>query len=137
MTIQALKTVSKGRNGLGAFILQCKKLDFHYCDWAGSSKGMNGFLKSQLPKFASAHPQIEITVSPKPSNHPYIIGHYVNGRTRALCVKNMEPLEILKHAESLRDTNGDKLKRVNKAVSSENPSVRGVWSPYHGDGMAV
>ncbi len=28
------------QNGVGAFILQCKKLDFHYCDWAGSSKGM-------------------------------------------------------------------------------------------------
>ena len=28
------------QNGLGAFILQCRKLDFHYCDWAGSSKGM-------------------------------------------------------------------------------------------------
>ena len=28
------------QNGVGAFILQCKRLDFHYCDWAGSSKGM-------------------------------------------------------------------------------------------------
>jgi len=28
------------QNGVGAFILQCKKLDIHYCDWAGSSKGM-------------------------------------------------------------------------------------------------
>ena len=28
------------QNGLGAFILQCRKLDFHYCDWAGSSRGM-------------------------------------------------------------------------------------------------
>lgn len=28
------------QNGVGAFILQCKKMDFHYCDWAGSSKGM-------------------------------------------------------------------------------------------------
>ena len=28
------------QNGVGAFILQCKRMDFHYCDWAGSSKGM-------------------------------------------------------------------------------------------------
>lgn len=28
------------QNGVGAFILQCKRLDFHYCDWAGSSRGM-------------------------------------------------------------------------------------------------
>lgn len=33
-------TLTKLQNGVGAFILQCKRLDFHYCDWAGSSKGM-------------------------------------------------------------------------------------------------
>ena len=26
------------QNGVGAHILQCKKLDFHYCDNGGSSK---------------------------------------------------------------------------------------------------
>ncbi|KAL2752784.1 hypothetical protein ACRALDRAFT_2112382 [Sodiomyces alcalophilus JCM 7366] len=137
MTVKALKAVSTGRNGLGAFILQCKKLDFHFCDWAGSSRGMNGFIKSHLAEFAAAHPQIEVTVSPRPSKHPVIVGHYVNGQTRSQCVKNMQPLGILKMAESLRDTSGEKLKRVNKPVSSFNPSVRGVWSPYHGNGMAV
>lgn len=137
MTIQALKTVSKGRNGLGAFVLQCKKIDFHYCDWAGSSRGMNGFIKSQLPRFAAANPQVEFSVSPRPSKHPIIVGHYVNGRQISLCVKNMEPLEVLKKAESLRDANGEKLRRVVKPVSSDSPSVRGVWSPYHGNGEAV
>lgn len=28
------------QNGVGAFILPCKRMDFHYCDWAGSSRGM-------------------------------------------------------------------------------------------------
>ena len=28
------------QNGVGTFIRQCKRLDFHYCDWAGSSRGM-------------------------------------------------------------------------------------------------
>lgn len=40
MPITALRTVSKAQNGVGAFVLQCKRLDFHYCDWAGASKGM-------------------------------------------------------------------------------------------------
>ncbi|KAH0084736.1 hypothetical protein KCU66_g19039, partial [Aureobasidium melanogenum] len=66
MPLQALRTVSKSQNGVGAFILQCKRLDFHYCDWAGSSKGMNAFLKHDLPAFARANPQVEITVSPRP-----------------------------------------------------------------------
>ncbi len=59
MPVQALRVVATGQvsisshsfsitarsltilqNGVGAFILQCKRLEFHYCDWAGSSKGM-------------------------------------------------------------------------------------------------
>lgn len=76
-------------------------------------------------------------MSPRPSKHPVIIGHYINGREKAICVRNMEPLEVLKKAELLRDASGEKLKRVTKPVQSINPSVRGVWSPYHGNGMSV
>ncbi|KAJ2903669.1 mitochondrial ribosomal protein [Zalerion maritima] len=137
MPIKAIPKISKGQNGLGAFILQCRKLDFHYCDWAGSSVGMNGFIKSVLPKFAAQSPQVEITVSPRPKRHPHIIGHYVNGKQKAICVKNMEPLEILKKAEILRNASGEKNKRVLKAVTSRNPSVRGIWSPYHGKPLVV
>ncbi|KAH8878558.1 hypothetical protein GQ53DRAFT_800608 [Thozetella sp. PMI_491] len=137
MTIIPLQQISAARNGVGAFILQCKKLDFHYCDWAGSSKGMNGFIKSVLPKFAATHPQIEFTVSPRPSKHPIIVGHYINGRERAICVRNMEPLEILRKAEILRDASGEKVRKFKKPVQSTNESVRGVWSPFHGNGMRV
>ncbi|EAA29826.1 hypothetical protein GE21DRAFT_4929 [Neurospora crassa] len=138
MTVKALTQISSaGRNGVGAFVLQCKKLDIHYSDWAGSSRGMNGFIKSLLPKFAAANPQIEFVVSPRPAKHPILMGHYINGRTKAICVRNMEPLEILKKAELLRDASGEKPQKFKKPVTSTNPSVRGVWSPYHGQGMAV
>jgi len=137
MAIKPLTQISTGRNGLGAFILQCKRMDFHYCDWAGSSRGMNSFIELHLPKFAKAHPQIEITVSPRPRKHPVIIGHYINGREKAICVRNMEHKEIWQKVELLRDANGEKLKRVSKPVQSINESVRGVWSPYHGNGMTV
>ncbi|EGO58288.1 hypothetical protein NEUTE1DRAFT_117134 [Neurospora tetrasperma FGSC 2508] len=138
MTVKALTQISSaGRNGVGAFVLQCKKLDIHYSDWAGSSRGMNGFIKSLLPKFAAANPQIEFVVSPRPAKHPILMGHYINGRTKAICVRNMEPLEVLKKAELLRDASGEKPQKFKKPVTSTNPSVRGVWSPYHGQGMAV
>ncbi|KAH8668378.1 thioredoxin-like protein [Xylariales sp. PMI_506] len=137
MTIRALEKVSVGRNGLGAFILQCKRLDIHYCDYSGSSRGMNGFIKHHLKKFAAEHPQIEFAVSPRPSKHPVMIGHYINGKQKSICVKNMEPTQVLKKAELLRDASGDKLKRTNKPVTSISQSVRGVWSPYHGEGMTV
>ncbi|KAH8599716.1 mitochondrial ribosomal protein-like protein subunit L51, partial [Bisporella sp. PMI_857] len=110
---------------VGAFILQCKRLDFHYCDWAGSSKGMNIFLRTALTKFAAANPQIEMVVSPRPNKHPVIIGHYINGREKRY------------KAELLRDASGEKLKKVTKPVKSINESVRGVWSPYHGGGIVI
>jgi large subunit ribosomal protein L43 len=97
----------------------------------------SGFIKSLLPKFVGSHPQVEFTVSPRPSKHPVIIAKYINGREKAICVRNMQPYEILKKAELLRDANGEQLKRVKKPVQSINESVRGVWSPYHGEGMQI
>jgi len=90
MVLRAVPAVSKAQNGVGAYILQCKRLDFHYCDWYGSSKGMNAFIRHTLPIFARQNPQIEITVSPKPSQHPILRGHYVNGQKRDIDVRNME-----------------------------------------------
>ncbi|PSN66543.1 hypothetical protein BS50DRAFT_554908 [Corynespora cassiicola Philippines] len=132
MPVSALRTIAKPQNGVGAFILQCKKLDFHYCDWAGSSRGMNAFIKSSLGNFAKRNPQIEISVSPRPRKHPVIIGHFINGRQKAICVRNMSVHEVQQKAELLRDDRGEELKKVNKPVTSINESVRGIWSPFHG-----
>jgi large subunit ribosomal protein L43 len=93
---------------------------------------MNNFIKTHLPKFAKNHPQIEITVSPRPRQHPMIVGHYINGKQREISVRNLKSEEIRAKAEELRDTNGEKMKRVNKPVTSLNESVRGIWSPFHG-----
>ena len=93
---------------------------------------MNAFIKSSLPSFAKRNPQIEISVSPRPNRHPVIIGHYINGRQKAICVRNMTNEGVREKAELLRDASGEKLKRVNKPVMSVNESVRGIWSPFHG-----
>ena len=128
-------TLTLPQNGVGAFILQCRRLDFHYCDWAGSSRGMNSFLRNTLPGFARSHPEIEVHVSPRPRRHPVIRGHYINGREKSICVRKLDPNQILQKAELLRDASGEKLKRVMKPVRSLNESVRGVWSPYHAQGQ--
>ena len=120
---------------MGAFVLQCKRLDFHYCDWAGSSNGMKLFIKDVLPGFARANPQVEIHVSPRPNRPPVVRGHYINGREKAVCVRKMEKQQILGKAELLRDASGEKLKKVNKPVKSFNESVRGIWSPFHVQGQ--
>lgn len=134
MPLQALRTVAKSQNGVGAFILQCKRLDFHYCDWAGSSKGMNRFLQHNLPAFARANPSIEIHVSPRPNTHPVIRAHYINNKNKAICVRNLEKEQILQKAVILRDGNGEKNRKVTggRIVKSLNESVRGIWSPMHG-----
>lgn len=101
------------------------------------SNSSSSFLRNSLQKFAIANPQIEIEVSPRPRRHPVIIGHYIGGREKAICVRNLQKEQILQKAELLRDASGEKLKRVTKPVKSINESVRGVWSPYHGGGITV
>ena len=73
-----------------------------------------------------------MTVSPRPGKHPVIRGIYINGREKAVCVRNMQPNEIGDKAELLKNASGEKLKRVRKPVKSLNESVRGVWDPFHG-----
>lgn len=94
---------------------------------------MVAFLKHHLPAFAKANPQIEIRVSPRPNKHPVIKGHYINGREKPICVRNLEPEQILQKTNLLKQASGEKLKNTKKPVSSINESVRGIWSPYHGD----
>ncbi|KAK4944950.1 hypothetical protein LTR28_008127 [Elasticomyces elasticus] len=130
MPLQALRSVAKSQNGVGAFILQCKRLDFHYCDWAGSSKGMK--CAPLMAAFARQNPQVEITISPRPRKHPVIRGTYINGREKAVCVRNMEKEQVLEKANLLRDASGEKLRKVTKPVKSLNESVRGIWDPFHG-----
>ncbi|KAI5776353.1 thioredoxin-like protein [Geopyxis carbonaria] len=132
MPVRAIRTVSAPLNGVGAFILQCKRLDFNYCDWAGSSKGMKEFLKHSLPAFAKQNPGVEMIVSPRPHKHPIIRGTYINGREKVICVRNLEHQQILQKAELLRNSAGTRLRRLRNPVSSVNESVRGIYSPFHG-----
>ena len=95
-------------------------------------RSVSTFLQSALPKFAKENPQIVITVSPRPRKHPVIKGHYINGREKAICVRNLEVNQILQKADILRNASGEKQKRVTKPVKSLNESVRGIWDPFHG-----
>jgi len=123
--------VSYAQNGVGAFIRQCKRMEFRYCDWGGSSEGMRHYLKSRLPTFASQHPSIEFFISKQANAHPIIRGVYLNGREKVICVRNLDQNQIQQKAELLRDSSGKKLKRVIRKVETDNSSVRGIWSPFH------
>ena len=94
----------------------------------------SAFLKSHLlPAFSKANPQIEIRISPRPRKHPVIKGTYINGREKAICVRNLEKEQVLQKAELLMQASGEKNKKIRgRNVLSENENVRGIWSPYHG-----
>lgn len=140
MPVTALKTVATAQNGVGAFILQCKRLDFHYCDWAGSSRGMNSLLKSTQTSKASAlldltsrYPSTEFRISPRPGKHPIVKAYYINGNSKAVCVRNLEPSQIIQKAELMLQNSGTKNKKIRgRNVISSNENVRGIWSALHG-----
>ncbi len=93
---------------------------------------MNAFIKASLPAFARRNPQIEIHVSPRPRRHPVIIANYINGAQRSICVKNLQNEGVREKADLLRNSSGEKNKKLGKPVTSINESVRGIWSPFHG-----
>lgn len=115
------------------FNLDARRVSLRRIGHTDGKSGCSSFLKYDLPAFAKANPQIEIRVSPRPNKHPVVKGHYINGRLKAVCVRNMEKAQILKKANLLKEASGEKLKRTKKPVTSLNESVRGIWSPYHGD----
>ena len=101
------------------------------------TQSLSSFLKYDLPAFARANPQVEMTVSPSLRKLPVIVGTHINGREKAICVRSLEKEQIMKKAELLRDASGDKLKKVTKPVKSINESVRGIWDPFHGSKWSV
>ncbi|KAI7868944.1 thioredoxin-like protein [Spinellus fusiger] len=132
MSVAVKKIIPKTNNGVGAFVLQCKKLVFHYCEHWGSNKGMVDYIKKDLAAFAKKNPQVEILVQPRPAHHPVIRGYYLNGRDKVICARNLNPVEISQKVTLLRNSSGEKMKLLAKRpVISTTESVRGIWSPFH------
>jgi large subunit ribosomal protein L43 len=95
---------------------------------------MNAFLQSPLlSQFTSKYPGTEFRVSPRPNKHPIIKAYYINGREKAVCVRNLEKEQILQKVEFLVTNSGRKNELIRgKNVVSTNDNVRGIWSPMHG-----
>ncbi|CEG66676.1 39S ribosomal protein L43, mitochondrial [Rhizopus azygosporus] len=138
MSAFASRLLPKTNNGTGAFVLQCRKMVFNYCEKWGSNKGMIEYIKKDLVKFATENPQIEIVVEPRPAHHPVIRGYYLNGRDKVICTRNLSPSEINKKVQLLRDSSGEKMKDLTKKpVISTTESVRGIWSPFHSNPHSI
>lgn len=124
------------RNGVGAFVRPCQRITLGFSNWGGSSVGMRKFLTSDLKQIAAEFPEIEFTVTERPSAHPIVRGEYANGREKVVCVRNKDPATIVRKLRLLANTDGRKLIpsfKYKPEVRSLNESVRGVWSPLHVD----
>ncbi|CAG8702105.1 6575_t:CDS:2 [Funneliformis mosseae] len=130
MLTKPLITIAK--NGVGAFVFSCRKIEFNYCERSGSSRGMIEYLQNHLIPFAKENPQLEVVVTPRPSKHPLITGTYLNRKQKQVCVRNKKPDAIAEIVKLIRDNTGvTAKKRFKKPVISTTESIRGIWSPFH------
>lgn len=130
MPIKPVARVPLLQNGLGAFVLHCRRIVLQFDKTGGSSQGLRDFLKLRLDKYAESNPKIEFRVVQK-AGHPVIKGEYINGREKAICIRNLNIDNVQNKLNLLRESSGEQLRKRNSKVESVNTSVRGVWSPLH------
>lgn len=142
--INVIQQISRARNGVGAFVLPCKRITLSYCNFGGSSKGMRDFLRLRLEKISKQYPQVEFKVLEKPGSHPVLKGEYstpntessLNGNNdtfKQICVRKWNIDVIENKLKLLINSSGKKLVKPKHTVISTNPSVRGIWSPFYVD----
>lgn len=97
------------------------------------SNSANPTKQSKLVALTSKYPSCEFRVSPRPNHHPVLRAYYINGNDKAVCVRNLDPAQIMQKAELLLQNTGLKNKKIRgRNVVSSNENVRGMWSAMHG-----
>lgn len=109
-------------------VWQLKKLVVSYCNWGGSSRGIRAFMESELPALKEKNPQLEVITELSRGQHPYLKGIYRNRNERVVCVKNMDPEEVLLNATRLRNSLGRKVVKLRTRHVTKHPSVQGTWT---------
>ena len=90
-------------------VRQLKELIIRYSDYDGSSKGIREWMRLNLINFANRNPEINIKTEKKRCCHPILYGNYMNGNTKQICIKNLEPEQITDYVLFLRNQIGRKV----------------------------
>ena len=76
---------------------------------------------------------VEILVTPRNGNHPYIQGNYKTCSTirHQVSVKNYQtPKEIQDVLDMLHSRSGRKITKITTPVLTDTPSIQGIWTPF-------
>ena len=111
-------------------VKQLQKLSIYYCEHGGSSQYVREFIRSGgIIKLAQENPTVEIICQVRPAKHPFIKGDYLTGYGKQVCVKN-ESFKIIRQTiNRLLWSSGRKIKKFEKPVLTNTPSVQGMWAP--------
>ncbi|GAA6064313.1 hypothetical protein JCM10212_005050 [Sporobolomyces blumeae] len=116
-----------------SFVLPCTKLVLSYSEVAGSAQGVRHFIQSGMPaRYAAKYPGVEFVVARQEGKHPVVRGSYLNGRTKEICLRSLEPSSVASKFDLLLASSGAKITTIRRpTVESSNESVRGMWSAFH------
>mmetsp|Transcript_13767 Transcript_13767/g.29639 ORF Transcript_13767/g.29639 Transcript_13767/m.29639 type:complete len:137 (-) Transcript_13767:1040-1450(-) len=101
-----------------------------YCSKGGSSQGVRTFVQDLLPAFQSRNPQLHIKDYCVPRRHPKAVAQYRNGRSKPVCLKNMDAAGVMETISWMRSSHGrgQEYKVVRSRQLSRQPSIQGRWS---------
>lgn len=90
-------------------VRQLKELVIRYSDIDGSSRGIREWIQRDVVKFARENPAITIRTEKKRNHHPFVRGHYENGNSKTICVKNLDTNGVGNYVFDLRNQIGRKV----------------------------
>ena len=111
-------------------IYQLRRLRLVYCEHGGSSRTLRDYIASgRIVQWAEKHPHVEVEVSVRNGKHPLIEGEYITGHPKQVSVRNETTKRIQNVVDMLYNSSGRKMKKFNRTVVTQTPSIQGVWTP--------
>lgn len=112
-------------------VKQLQKLTLAYCEHGGSSRHIRDFISSgRIVDYAKANPTVQVSVEVRNGHHPAVVGKYLSGWDKQICVKSEPIKRIYNVIQMLNDSSGRKMNRLDGPVQTQTPSVQGIWTPF-------